>query len=161
MSVPLRQCLVMSVMFGDSHQLPAGLFSPDVVSRVVFGITGELPQKIFNSSETNILLVFAPETDVNRVKVQLECQSSWMGKPVHLECKRPSGIDVRQFGVVGSVTSFAMARECHLGREGDATLELPFFSGKLTPEGDEVTFGQWLSVVEGAQQTCSPDAIHC
>ena len=46
MSVPLRQCLVMSVLFGESHQLPAALFSPKVVSKVVVGVTGEYPEKI-------------------------------------------------------------------------------------------------------------------
>ena len=40
MSVPFRQCLVMSVLFGESHQLPAALFSPEVVSKVVVGVTG-------------------------------------------------------------------------------------------------------------------------
>ena len=41
--MPIRQCLVMSVMYGDSQCLPADLFSLGVVSRVVFGITGECP----------------------------------------------------------------------------------------------------------------------
>ena len=86
MSVPLRQCLVMSVMYGESHQLPVELFGPDIVSRVVLGITGECPEKILNSPTTDILLVFVSEVDVNRVKVQLECQGSWMGKPIHLKC---------------------------------------------------------------------------
>ena len=48
----------------------------------MYGVTGECPERIFNSGNTDIRLVFAPETDVNRVKVQLECQSSWMGKPI-------------------------------------------------------------------------------
>ena len=42
-SVPLRQCLVMRVLFGESHQLPAALFSPAMVSKVVVGVTGEYP----------------------------------------------------------------------------------------------------------------------
>ena len=113
MSVPLRQCLVMSVMYGDSHQLPAALFGPDIVSKVVVGVTGEYPEKILNSPATDILLVFAPDTDINRVKVQLECQSSWMGKPVHLKCKRPSGIDIRQFGVLGSIGPSTKMNGCH------------------------------------------------
>ena len=45
MSVPLRQCLVMSVLFGESYQLPAALFGPEVVSRVVVGVTGEAPEE--------------------------------------------------------------------------------------------------------------------
>ena len=49
MSMPIRQCLVMSVMFGYSHQLPAALFSPDIVSRVLVGVTGECPEKILSS----------------------------------------------------------------------------------------------------------------
>ena len=159
-SVPLRQCLVMSVIFGDSHCLPADLFSADLVSRVVFGITGECPQRIFRSSGAAFLLVFAPEVDVNRVKVEMESQSSWMGKPVHLQCVKPSGMDVRKFGVLGSVSSFAVAKECCLGKVGDASLELPFFSGKLVPDEDEVTFAQWRSAVEGAQFTSSPTAVH-
>ena len=52
-SVPLRQCLVMSVLFGESHQLPASLFGPDLVSRVVVGVTGESPEKILYSSTTD------------------------------------------------------------------------------------------------------------
>ena len=160
MSVPLRQCLVINVMYGESHQLPVELFGPDVVSRVVLGITGECPEKILHSPTADILLVFASEVDVNRVKVQLECQASWMGKPIHLRCVRPSGTELKQFGVLGTVMSPARAKGCHLKKEGDASLELPFFSGKTTPEGDEVTFGQWLSVVEGALQTCSSAAVH-
>ena len=62
MSVPLRQCLVMSVMYGDTHHLPAGQFGPGVVSRMVHGVTGECPERIFNSANTDILLVFAPNT---------------------------------------------------------------------------------------------------
>ena len=53
-SVSLRQCLVMSVLYGESHCLPAALFSSDLVSRVVFGITGECPQKVFQSSASDI-----------------------------------------------------------------------------------------------------------
>ena len=162
-SVPLRQCLVMSVLFGDSHCLPAGLFSPDLVSRVVFGITGECPQRIFQSSETDNLLVFAPETDISRVKVQLKCQSSWMGKPVHLQCVKPSGVEVRKFGVIGSIQSSAMAKGCLVGnicKEGDVSLELPFFSDNSTPGEDEVTFAQWKYAVENAKFTSSPTALH-
>ena len=120
----------MSVMYGVSQCLPAGLFSSDVVSRVVFGITGECPQRIFQSSADDHLLVFASEVDVSKVKVQLECQSHWMGKPVHLHCSRPSGTDVRKFGVIGSVYSPTIAKGCVLGnasKEGDVSLELPFF----------------------------------
>ena len=102
-SVPLRQCLVMSVLFGESHQLPAALFSPEVVSKVVVGVTGEYPEKILYSPATDILLVYGSEIDINRVKVQLECLASWMGKPVHLQCARPSGKELRKFGVVGTV----------------------------------------------------------
>ena len=104
-SVPLRQCLVMSVVFGESHQLPAELFSAELISRVVMMITGEMTERIFMSSSTDILLVFGIEADVNRIKVQMENQSSWMGQPVHLKCVRPSGIDIRQFGVVGTAMS--------------------------------------------------------
>ena len=113
-SVPLRQCLVMSEVFGETHQLPAGLFSAELVSRVVLSITGEMTERIFISSSTNILLVFAIETDVNRVKVQLENLSSWMGKPVHLKCVRPSGIEIRQFGVVGTALSPVTVQDQHL-----------------------------------------------
>ena len=67
MSAPLRQCLEMSVMYGESHQLPGKLFGPDIVSRVVLGITVECPEKILDSPTTDILLVFASELDVNRV----------------------------------------------------------------------------------------------
>ena len=87
-NVPLRQCLVMSVLYGDSHCLPAALFRSDLVSRVVFGITGECLQKVFQSSTSDILLVFAQGVDISGIKVQLESQSHWMGKPVHLKCVR-------------------------------------------------------------------------
>ena len=43
MSVPLRQCLVMSVLYGDSHQQPAALFASNLVCQVVVGVTGECP----------------------------------------------------------------------------------------------------------------------
>ena len=69
MSVPLRQCLVMSVVFGESHQLPAELFSAELISRVVMVITGEMTERIFMSSSTDILLVFGIAADVNRIKV--------------------------------------------------------------------------------------------
>ena len=91
----------MSVMYDDTHHLPVGLFGPEVVSKMVHGVTGECPERIFNSANTDILLVFALGDDVNRVKVQLDCQSSWMGKPIHLKCIRPSGTELKQFGVWG------------------------------------------------------------
>ena len=76
-SVPLRQSLVMSVLYGESHCLPAALFGSDLVSRVVFGITGECPQKqkVFQSSTSDILLVFTQGVDISGIKVQLESQS--------------------------------------------------------------------------------------
>ena len=58
MSVPLRQCLVMSVVYGDSHQLPANLFGPEVVRQVVVGVTGEDPEQLFYSSAADILMVY-------------------------------------------------------------------------------------------------------
>ena len=104
-SVPLKQCLVMSVLYGESHQLPAALLSPEVVSKVVVGVTGEYPEKILYFPATVILLVYGSGIDINRVKVQLECLAGWMGKPVHLQCVRPSGKELRKFGVVGTVQS--------------------------------------------------------
>ena len=77
-SVPLRQCLVMNVLYGESHQLPAALFSPEVVSKVVVGVTGEYPEKTLYSPATDILLVYGSEININRVKVQMECLGSWM-----------------------------------------------------------------------------------
>ena len=155
-SVPLRQCLVMSVLYGDSHCLPAALFSLDLVSRVVFGITGECPQKVFQSSTSDILLVFAQGVDISGIKVQMfESQSHWMGKPVHLKCVGPSGNDVRKFGVVGSVHSAVTISKGivvdHGVKEGDFSLELPFFSGNVPPQEDEVTFAQWRYAVESAK----------
>ena len=153
----------MSEMYGDSQCLPAGLFSLGVGSRVVFGITGECPQRILQSSANDHLLVFASEVDVSKVKVQLECQSHWMGKPVHLQCSRPSGTDVRKFGVIGSVCSPTIPKGCVLGnvsKEGDVSLEFPLFSGNSPPEEDEETFAQWRYAVENAKFTSSPNAIH-
>ena len=76
MSVPIRQCLVMSVLFGESHQLPGTLFSPDLVGKVLVGVTGEYPEKVLYSSAADILLVYSCNVDINRVKVQLECLAS-------------------------------------------------------------------------------------
>ena len=65
-----------------------------------------------------------------------------MGNPVHLKCVRPSGNDVRKFGVLGSVHSTpVISKGCFANyKEGDVSLELPFFSGNTPPEEDEVTF---------------------
>ena len=51
-------------------------------------------------------------------------------------------------------------RDKHLKREGDVSLEIPFFSGKDNPVEDEVNFDQWLHAVEGAILTSSPTAVH-
>ena len=40
-------------------------------------------------------------------------------------------------------------------KEGDIALQFPFFSGKVNPGYDEVTFNQRLRAVGGAQQTSS------
>ena len=162
MSVPLRQCLVMSLLYGDSHQLYAALFASNLVCQVVVGVTGECPEKILYSPTVHILLVFRPKADINRVKVQLECQASWMGKAIHLNCVRPSGKDLRQFGVMGSIgPSPTPGISNHQGKEGDAALQLPFFSGNHPPGKDEVSFHQWLSAVERAQFTSSSSALYC
>ena len=125
MSVSLRQCLVMSVMYGNSHHLPAALFGSDLVSNVVMGVTGERPEKILTSSHTDILLVFAPGVDINRVKVQLECQSSWMAKPVHIKCVRPSGVELQKFGVMGALPPPTSQMSKFQAKVGDVALELP------------------------------------
>ena len=162
MNVPLRQCLVMSVLYGDSHQLPAALFASNLVCQVVVGVTGECPEKILYSPTVDILLVFSPKADINRVKVQLESQASWMGKPIHLQCVRPSGKDLRQFSVMGSIgPTPTPGTSNHQGKEGDSALQLPFFSGNHPPGKDEVSFGQWLSAVERAQHTSSSSALYC
>ena len=54
MSVPLRQCLVMSVLYGDSHQLPAALFASNLVCQVVVGVTGECPEIILYSPTVSL-----------------------------------------------------------------------------------------------------------
>ena len=162
MSVPLRQCLVMSVLYGDSHQLPAALFASNLVCQVVVGVTGECPEKILYSPTVHIFLVFSPKADINRVKVQLECQASWMGKPIHLHFVRPSGKDLRQLGVMGSIgPTPALGISNHQGKEGDAALQLLFFNGNHPPGKDEVSFGQWLSAVERVQLTSSSSALYC
>ena len=58
--MPIRQCLVMHVIYGDNHYLQATLFGPDFVTKVVSGVTGECSEKIIHSSATEILLVFLP-----------------------------------------------------------------------------------------------------
>ena len=75
MSVPLRHSLVMSVTLVKECFLPAGLFSPDIVGRLVLGVTDECSLKILVSSGSEILLIFAG-VDNTRLKVQLECPSS-------------------------------------------------------------------------------------
>ena len=160
MSVPLRQCLIMSVMYGDSHYLPAALFSSELVSKVVVGIKGAFPEKILTSSLADILLVFAPNADINRVKVQLECQSSWMVKPVHLKCKRPSSVELQKFGVIGTLLPPTSKIGKSQAKEGDVALELPFFSGQTSLAKDEVFFDQWLFAVEAARFTSFPQALH-
>ena len=65
-----------------------------------------------------------------------------MGKPVYLKCTRPSGTNLKQFVVMGTIVSPAKVKGYHLKREADASLELPFISGKTTPECDEENFSQ-------------------
>ena len=91
----------MSVLYGDSHQLPAALFAANLVSQVVVGVAGECPEKILYCSTVDILLVFSPNANINKVKVQWECQASWMGKPINLHCVRPSGKDLRELVLWG------------------------------------------------------------
>ena len=67
------------MMCGDSHHLPAGLFVQ--LRSCQYGII-----IIWDHSESAIILVFAQLVDVNRVKVQMKCQSSEMEKPDHLQC---------------------------------------------------------------------------
>ena len=145
---------------GESHQLPAALFSQDLVKQVVVGVTGEYPERILYSPTTDILLVYSPEVDINRVKVQLECLASWMGKPIHLQCVRPSGKDLREFGVVGSIQLPNPPPQSTLLINGDSALQLPFFSGNTPVGDDEVPFSHWLSAVESARLTSSPQALH-
>ena len=75
---------------------------------------------------------------------------------------RPSGKDLRQFGVMGSIGPTPIpGTNNHQGKEGDVALQLPFFNGNHPPGKDEVSFGQWLSAVEGAQLTGSSSALYC
>ena len=67
------------------------------------GVTGECPEKIFHSSYSDILLVYGPKVDLNKVRVQLEYLASWLGKPVKLKCVRPSGVQLKKFGVAGTL----------------------------------------------------------
>ena len=160
MSVPIRQCLVMNVLYGESCQLPTTLFSPNLVGRVLVEVTGEYPEKVLYSSATDILLVYGSDVDINRVKVQLESLASWMGKPVHLECTRPSGKELRKFGVIGSVQPPSTPTQQTQVPKGDTALQLPFFSGNTPPGKNEVPFSHWLSAVEGARLTSSSQALH-
>ena len=122
MSVPIRQCLVISVLFGETHQLPSTLFSPELVSRVLVGVTGECPEKVMYSSATDILLLYGVDVDINRVKVQLESLASWICKPVHLSCARPPGKELRKFGVVGSIQPLSNSPPEGSMPKGDAAL---------------------------------------
>ena len=158
-SVPLRQCLVMSVVYGESYHLPATLFGPELVKQVVVGVTGECPEKIFHSSSSDILLVYGPKVDLNKIRVQLEYLASWLGKPVKIKCVRPSGVELKKFGVMGALPS-PTSSQGGGALLGDAALELPSFSGKDPPDEEEVTFDHWLSMVEVARTTSSPRALH-
>ena len=148
------------MLCGESHQLSATLFSPDLVGQVAVGVTGEHPDKVLYSSTTDILLVYNPEVDTNRVKVQLGSLASWMGKPVHLKCKRPSGKELLKFGVQGTIPTPPSPPHPASASLGDATLHLPFFSGNMPPGKREVPFSHWLSAMEGARLTSSPQALH-
>ena len=85
-----------------------------------------------------------------------------MGKPIHLQCVRPSGKDLRQFGVIGSIgPTLTPGTTDRQGKEDDAALQLPFFSGNHPPGKHEVSFSQWLSAVERVQITSSSSALYC
>ena len=136
------------------------MWGPDLVGRVLVGVTGEYPQKVLYSSATDILLVYSPDVDINRAKVQLECVASWMDKAVHLECTRPSGKELRKFGVLRSIQPLSASHQQVQVPKGDIALQLPFFSGNIPPGKNEVPFSHWLSAVEGARLTRSSQALH-
>ena len=73
---------------------------------------------------------------------------------MHLQCAKPSGKELRKFGVVGTVQSPTTSHREILVPKGDSALHIPVFSK------NEVPFGQWLSAVEGAKLTSSPQALH-
>ena len=153
----------MSVLYGESRQLPAALFAPNLVKQVIIGVTGECPEQVLYSSSVDILLVFCPDVNINRVEVQMKYQASWMGKPIHLQCTKPSDKDLKQFCVMGSIrptpTPTPTASSYPRQREGDTSLQLSFFSGSEPPGKDEVTFAQWLSEVEEARLVLPPPFI--
>ena len=103
MSVPLRQSLVMSVMMGDKYLLPLGLFSSEVVKKLVSVVTGFCPEQIFFSEMTEILLVFSASTNVLNISSQLNHLSVWMGKKVQVHCHKPSSSKLQKFGVMGTI----------------------------------------------------------
>ena len=83
-----------------------------------------------------------------------------MGKPVHLKCARPSGKELRKFGLLGSIQPLSSPPHSAPIQRGDTALQLPFFSGNTPPGKNEVPFSHCLSAVEGTRLTISPQALH-
>ena len=63
-------------------------------------------------------------------------------------------------GSIGPAPTASPSLSYHQKREGDSALQSPFFHGNNPSGKDEVTFGQWLSTVEGVQLTSS-SALYC
>ena len=64
-------------------------------------------------------------------------------------------------GSIGPAPTASPSPSYHQWREGDSALQSPFFHGNNPSGKDEVTFGQWLSAVEGVQLTSSSSALCC
>ena len=77
-SVSIRQSLVMSVVLGEAHPLPAGLFSPKSVGKLISVVSGILPEKLFFSGRSDILLIFPAPIHVVDISNDLNYLSSWM-----------------------------------------------------------------------------------
>ena len=58
-SVSIRQSLVMGVVLGEAHPLPAGLFSPESVGKLVSVVPVILPEMIFFSGGSDIFASFS------------------------------------------------------------------------------------------------------
>ena len=161
MCMPLRQSLVMSVVLGEAHPLQAGLFRSNSIGRLVSIVTGVLPEKLFFTEGSAILLVFPITTDILSVASQLNHLSSWMGRTVKVQCYKSSGTELQSFGVKGIVGPLPPEdRQIEsLYGNADQTLHIPYFSASSTPAEDEVDLTQWVYHVKQAQQHCSSEVV--
>ena len=144
--------------FGDEC---CGLFSPESVGKLASVVTGILPEKLFFSGGSDILLTFSDTVDVVGISSQLDHLIIWMGRTVKIHCHRPSGVELQNFGVMGIIRPNppTHSNPGDTFGDGDQALHIPCFSISATPSEDEVDISQWMYHVRQAQQYCSPEVV--